>query len=128
MRIIRLFRIALCVVAVNAIALCGVSNADTKGFVSCKEVVVYKEGPHFAGGRTLLGKLGKNTVVSISKDSDSEYLVSGGGLQGYVQTYCVTLGTPPTQKEEDSAWNVSAFGAAIRDAAAAGLVTGSGVA
>jgi hypothetical protein len=101
MRIISSFRFGL--VALNAIILCGVSNADTKGFVSCKEVVVYKEAPHFAGDRTLLGRLSNSTVVSISTESNSEYLVSGGGLHGYVQTYCITLDTHSAQKEENSA-------------------------
>lgn len=103
MRTIRLFRAALWLVAVNAILLCGVSKADTKGSVSCKEVVVYKEEPRFVGDRTLLGRLTNNTAVSISKDSNGAYLVSGGGLHGYVETHCVTLSAPLTQTEEDSA-------------------------
>jgi hypothetical protein len=103
MRIICLFGFALYVFAVNSVVLCGVSNADTKGFVSCKEGVVYKEEPHFAGDRVLLGKLSNNTVVSISNDSNGAYLVNGGGLHGYVEMYCVTLSKPPTQEGEDSA-------------------------
>jgi hypothetical protein len=97
MRIIRLLSIALCVFPATAFVFCGISNAETKGFVSCKEVVVYKESPLFAGDRTLLGKLSNNTSVSISEESSSEYSVSGGGLDGWVQRHCVTLGTPTRQ-------------------------------
>ena len=94
MRIIRLLSIALCAFPAAAFGFSGISKADTKGFVSCKEAVVYKEAPLFAGDRTLLGKLSRNTSVSISEETSGEYLVSGGGLHGYIQTFCVTLGTP----------------------------------
>lgn len=93
-QIIRSLHIALHLFLATAFVFCGVSQADTKGFVSCKEVVVYKEAPNFAGDRTLLGRLSKNTSVSISEESNGEYLVNGGGLHGYVETYCVTHGTP----------------------------------
>lgn len=86
---------AIFAAALNVCVLCAVASAQTNGYMNCERAVVYKEAPLSTSERTIAGSLAEKTTVSIWRERFGEYLVSGGGTQGYVKKDCVTIGTPP---------------------------------
>jgi hypothetical protein len=73
----------------HVLVLSGIGNASADGHIGCKHATVYKQSAHFTGHRDVSGSLTENTHVSIWQVGSGEYLVSGGGVQGYVPANCV---------------------------------------
>jgi len=88
-------KIAVVAAAVNVFVFCLNARAQTSGYINCERAVVYKEPLYSTSERTIAGTLAEKTTVSVWREHLDEYLVNGGGTQGYVKKQCVTIGAPP---------------------------------